>query len=185
MGKSAAAAVLIQRGVPVVDADELARKLVAPGEPALAEIAAEFGCEVLASDGSLARSVMAKLVFADEGARRQLEAILHPRIRVLWCEQVGQWRQSGRGVGSVVVPLLFEVGAEGDFDAIVCVACSAETQRRRLAGRSWSETESARRIAAQWPVERKAAVSDYVVWSEGSLAVLEAQVDRVLAGCGL
>ena len=185
MGKSAAAAVLIQRGVPVVDADELARKLVAPGEPALAEIAAEFGCEVLASDGSLARPVMAKLVFADDRARRQLEAILHPRIRALWREQVGQWRQSGRGVGSVVVPLLFEVGAEGDFDAIVCVACSAETQRRRLAGRSWSETESARRIAAQWPVERKAAVSDYVVWSEGSLAVLKAQVDRILAGCGL
>lgn len=180
MGKSAAAACLQRRGLPVVDTDQLARELVEPGQPALAEIAAAFGPEVLDAEGRLRRAEVARLVFTDAPRRRQLEAILHPRIRAAWRAQLDAWQEEGRPAAVVVIPLLFETGAAGEFDATLCVACTAASQRERLLARGWSEEEIARRLAAQWPIERKIAAADFVIWAEGGLAQTEAQLDRVL-----
>jgi dephospho-CoA kinase len=185
MGKSTAAALLRARGLSVVDTDELARELVEPGQPALAEIRAAFGPEVFDSRGALRRDALARIVFADETRRRELERILHPRIREVWRAQVAAWRAAGRPGAVVVIPLLFETGAAGEFDATVCVACTAASQRERLLARGWSEEEIARRLAAQWPIERKLAAADFVVWAEGGVDLTAAQLDRILRQLGL
>ncbi|MBI5387362.1 MAG: dephospho-CoA kinase [Verrucomicrobia bacterium] len=181
MGKSAAAELLRRRGVPLVDSDVIARQVVEPGQPALAEIAAQFGPEVIGPDGRLRRDRLANRVFRDDAQRKQLEAILHPRIRAVWSAQAVQWRREKGRCGVAIIPLLFEVGAVGDFDRVLCVACSRPTQLERLQPRGWSQEEIDRRCRAQWPVEKKMAAADFVVWSEGTLDILGAQLDRVLA----
>ena len=180
MGKSTAAGFFLQLGAQVVDTDELARELVQPGQPALAEIRLEFGEEIVAADGQLKRDELAGRVFADAGARRKLEAILHPRIREGWQAQAERWRQENCSVALVVIPLLFEASAEKHFDKIICVACSPAAQRERLRARGWSEAQIQGRIAAQWPTEQKMARSDFVLWTEGSTAVHRQQVERIL-----
>lgn len=185
MGKSAAADCFRQLGLPVVDTDALARALVAPGQPALAEIREAFGPEVIDDAGCLRREVLARMVFADEGHRRRLEGILHPRIRDAWLAQAEAWRKEGRPAGVVVIPLLFETRAAGQFTATICVACTAVSQRERLRARGWSAEEIAFRLAAQWPIEQKMAAADFVIWAEGGLANTAAQVERILARLGL
>jgi dephospho-CoA kinase len=179
MGKSTCAGLLRQRGIPVVDTDDLARDVVQPGQPALAEILHTFGNDMADPQGRLRREAMADHVFSNPDARRKLEAILHPRIRALWLAQVEDFRRAARPMAVVVIPLLFETGAESSFDAVVCVACTPSTQRERLAARGWSPEETARRIGAQLPVEEKLARSRFVIWTEGDLALHAAQVDRV------
>ncbi len=179
MGKSSAALILARRGIPVVDSDLLARDIVQPGQPALEEIRAEFGPEVIGPDGALRREVLARRVFADRAARERLEAMTHPRIRAKWQSQLEIWRTEGRPVAVAVIPLLFETGAETHFDATVCVACSAGPQRERLAARGWSEEVQAQRRAAQWPIEPKMAAATYVVWNDGPLELLDPQLDRL------
>ncbi|MCX6895640.1 MAG: dephospho-CoA kinase [Verrucomicrobia bacterium] len=181
MGKSTAAGFLHERGIPVVDTDELARQLVQPGQPALAEITAAFGAEILSAAGELRREELARLVFADAAARKRLEAILHPRIRDRWLAQIVEWRTAGSAAAVVVIPLLFETGAESNFDKIICVACSAATQRERLLARGWTAEQISQRIAAQWPVEKKMALAHHVVWTEGDSTVLAAQLARIIA----
>jgi dephospho-CoA kinase len=181
MGKSAVAGLLRQRGWPVADSDLIARQVVEPGQPALAEITARFGSDMLGPDRRLRRDRLAERVFAHEASRKELEAILHPRIRRIWRAQVERWRQEREHRAAVVVPLLFEVDAAREFDLVVCVACSAATQRERLRARGWDEEQILRRNQAQWPVEKKAALADFVLWSEGSLEVLAAQLDHLLA----
>ena len=102
---------------------------------------------------------MAALVFADSSARKQLEAILHPRIRALWRAQVASLQAAGHSCCVVVIPLLYETGAEEEFDTIICVACSGQTQQLRLLARGWSSEELYQRISAQWPVDRKLALA--------------------------
>ncbi|MCW5553094.1 MAG: dephospho-CoA kinase [Verrucomicrobiae bacterium] len=182
MGKSTAAALLQARGVAVVDTDDLARQIVMPGQPALAEIGESFGAGLVGEDGQLRRGELARLVFTDEVARKRLEAITHPRIRELWREQVAAWRNEGRNLAVVIIPLLFETQAEAEFDAVICIACTTATQWRRLRERGWSDTEIANRLAAQCPVEEKMARSQHVIWTEGGLEVHRQQLDRVLAG---
>jgi dephospho-CoA kinase len=179
MGKSTCADWLQQWGAPVVDTDKLAHGLTQPGSPALAEISAAFGASFLDPAGRLNRSALAELVFADPSARQRLEAILHPQIAAAWAAQVAQWRAAGASLGVVVIPLLFETGAETAFDRIVCVACSRATQASRLAARGWSPMETNRRIAAQLPVEQKMDRADYVLWTEGGVEVLGEQARRV------
>lgn len=181
MGKSTASDFLTQGGIPVVDTDQIARQLVEPGQPALAELVAVFGAQLLDGSGRLRRDELARRVFADPEARRKLEAILHPRIRETWLKQVEQWRAEKRPLGVVVIPLLFETQAEHYFDATVCVACSAATQRERLRTRDWTDAQIDQRIAAQMPVERKLHFSTYVAWSEGRVEVLAEQLKRIFA----
>jgi dephospho-CoA kinase len=181
MGKSAAATFFCERGLPVVDTDILARDLVEPGQPALAEIERAFGPEIINPDGQLRRDRLAARVFADTNGRQQLEAILHPRIRSAWKQRVDAWRAEGQSRAVVVIPLLFETNAESEFDSTICVACSAATQRERLAQRGWSEDEITRRIAAQLPTDQKIARSDFVIWTEGDMAIHSGQIDILLA----
>jgi dephospho-CoA kinase len=188
MGKSTAATHLEHRGVTVVDTDLLARQLVEPGQPALAEIRDAFGADVIGSDGSLRRDLLARRAFSDAAARKTLEAILHPRIRRSWQSQLAGWRDSNIQTVThsttrffcVVIPLLFETNAEREFDATLCVACSAATQHQRLISRGWNADQISQRIKSQLPIEEKMVRADYVIWNEASLAVLVAQLDRVL-----
>lgn len=181
MGKSTAAGFFSGLGARIVDTDELARELVAPGQPALEEIARQFGKQFLAADGRLKRGELARLVFADAGARKGLEDILHPRIRERWQQQVELWRQENCAVAVVVIPLLFETHAEAGFDPVICVACSPAGQQARLQARGWPPEQVRGRLAAQLPTEQKIARSHFVVWTEGALENHRRQIERILA----
>src|SRR5262245_24685899 len=125
MGKSTAADLLRQRGLAVVDSDVIARQVVEPGQPALAEVQRLFGAEIVGADGRLRRDELARRVFADIEARRGLEGILHPRIRAAWQAQLESWRAEGHPAAVAVIPLLFETDGAHHFDVTLCVACSA------------------------------------------------------------
>jgi len=184
IGKSASAQLLRARAIPVVDTDELARRVVEPGQPALAEVRQAFGADIVGPDGQLRRGELARRVFADPAARRRLEAILHPPIRALWRAQVETWRAAGHPLAVVVIPLLFETQAEAEVDATLCVACSGATQRQRLQARGWSAAQIQQRLQAQWPVEQKIAAAHYVIWTEAGLDLHAAQLDRILRHLG-
>jgi len=180
MGKSTAAGFLLQLGASVVDTDDLARDLVQPGQPALAEIKNAFGACVLSADGSIRRPELARRVFSDPAARQQLEAILHPRIRERWQTLANEWRVKNISLGVVVIPLLYETQAECAFDKVICVACSSASQRQRLQSRSWSPEQIHQRMAAQLPVEQKMARAHFVLWTEGTLDVSRQQLAAIL-----
>jgi dephospho-CoA kinase len=191
MGKSTAAQFLSARGAQVVDTDELARQLVQPGQPALAEIKKEFGEGVISSDGELNRAELARIIFAAAAARKKLEEILHPKIRECWLAQIEIWRAApkrsdgGRKenceLAVIVIPLLFETRAESYFDKIICVACSAANQQKRLLERGWNLEQIKQRIAAQMSVDQKIARADFVVWTDGDLASHAQQLERILS----
>ena len=181
MGKSTAARLLRKAGLPVVDSDDLAREAVQPGTEGLAEIADEFGEGFLKADGSLDRDKMASKVFQDEAARKRLEAIIHPRVRIVWEKQIDQWREQKRPVGVVVIPLLFEVDLQDSFDAVLCVACTANTQRARLRERNWNDAQITARIAAQMDIAQKMDLADHVLWNEGAPELLMDQMKEILS----
>jgi len=180
MGKSVSDQLLRERGVAVTDTDAIARQIVEPGQPALAEIQRQFGRDIVGGDGQLRRNELASRVFGDAAARKKLEEILHPQIRAIWRGQVESWLAEGRSMAVVVIPLLFETDAAGHFDATICVACSAKTQWQRLQARGWSLDQIEKRIAAQWPVERKMELADFVVWTEAGVDVHAGQLDRIV-----
>lgn len=180
MGKSTVAQYMVERGERIIDTDLLARDLVMPGQPALEEIRQKFRGEMLNSDGTLNRPAMAALVFKDAKKRERLERILHPRIRAAWLAKVEEWRKAGERRGVVVIPLLFETGAEKEFGLTICVACSAPTQARRLRERGWKEVEIGDRVAAQRPISEKMDRADRVIWNESSVEVCKMQTERIL-----
>jgi dephospho-CoA kinase len=180
MGKSTIGQSLQRHGVAVIDTDAIARQLTQPGQPALVEIARTFSPSVFQADGSLDRRALARLVFADAQARAALEAILHPAIRAVWQAEVALWRNENRARGAVIIPLLFETDAAGEFDATICAACSLATQQSRLRERGWTPEEIAGRISAQWPIEQKIAQADFVVWTDTGPAVTETQLERII-----
>ena len=182
MGKSTSASLLSLGGVPVIDTDIIAREIVEPGRPALTEIAATFGREMIDAEGKLRRDALAEIVFSAPEKLRELESILHPIIRDRWLGQVMIWRREGRAVGVVIIPLLFETDAQSHFDAIICTACSPATQHERLDARGWPANQIEQRIAAQWPVEKKIAASNFVVWTEGVMEMHLLQLKRILGG---
>ncbi|MEK7780398.1 MAG: dephospho-CoA kinase [Verrucomicrobiota bacterium] len=180
MGKSTAAQFLQARGIAVVDTDELARQVVELGQPALAEILQTFGSHLADSTGHLRREALAAIVFNDSSARATLEAITHPRITELWRQQLQAWRNEGRATAVVVIPLLFETKVDAEFDAVICLACSAPTQQQRLRARGWSVEQIQQRCAAQLPVADKMLRSDFVVWTEGDVTVSAQQLTRII-----
>jgi dephospho-CoA kinase len=180
MGKSTSAQLLHWRGAAIVDTDELARQVVRPAQPALIEVQNIFGKNIIGPDGQLRREELARIVFADAAARHRLEAILHPRIRELWRAQVEVWRQEGRPLAVVVIPLLFETNAETDFDAVICVACTTATQRERLLARGLTQEQITQRNAAQLPIAEKIARAHYVIWTEAGMDVHAQQLYRVV-----
>jgi dephospho-CoA kinase len=178
-GKSYCLTRFAARGVPVVDADQLARVAVAPGTPGLAAVAARFGPSVLLPDGTLDRAALGRLVFADPDARADLEAIIHPDVY----RRIAEWfaqLPAKTPVAIADIPLLYETGHERDFDSTIVCACAPDVQVRRLMARDGLGAAEARtRIAAQWPIEEKVAKADYVIRTDGTFEETDQQVADV------
>ena len=166
-------------GVPVIDADRLARLAVAPGSPGLGAVVERFGAAVLRPDGSLDRPALAAIVFSDRNARADLEAIVHPDVY----RRIREWLAKlpvGTAVAVADIPLLFETGHEHDFDKIVVAACSPQEQLRRLLQRDRLAAADARaRLDAQWPIDEKVRRADYVVRTDGTFAETDAEIERI------
>ena len=171
-GKSTVAGFWRRWGAELLDADEVAHRLIAPGGVCVEAVQQAFGPRIWTPDGGIDRARLGAIVFADEAARQRLNALLHPpvirRMRV-WADGI---RREGLA-GVAVIPLLFEAGLEKEWDAVVCVASDEKTMLERLAARGLSPAEAKARIASQWPVREKMARADRVIENDGSLAELE------------
>ena len=178
-GKSYCLARFASLGIPVIDADQLARDAVAPGSRALEEVAVRFGAAILRPDGSLDRSSLGRIVFNDRAARADLEAIVHPEVY----RRISEWLATlppRTRVAIADIPLLFETGHTHDFDRVVVVACDAREQLRRIIARDGlSERDARARLDSQWPIEEKEARADYVIKTDGSVADTDSQVRTV------
>ncbi len=175
-GKSEVARRLAELGAQVIDADKLAREVVAPGTEGLAEVVAAFGPEVVGEDGALDRPALGRRVFGDGDARRRLESIIHPRVRARTAELIAAQPPDAVVVNDV--PLLVETGLGRGFDLVVVVLAEEVTRLRRLVeGRGMSEDEARSRIAAQATDEQRRAVADVVLCNDGTLEELRAAVD--------
>ncbi len=180
-GKGVVAARFKARGVPVINADELARAAVAPGSEGLRAVTLAFGAEVLTPGGELDRKALGARVFADPEARRRLEAITHPRIQALMREQTRELEQRGEPLVCYEAPILIEVGMADALRPLVVVAASEANQLARAKKRDGlPDVELRGRIAAQLPLAEKVRVADYVIQNDGSVAEAEAEADRVL-----
>ncbi|CCL99981.1 uncharacterized protein FIBRA_02006 [Fibroporia radiculosa] len=180
-GKSTVSTLLRERNVPIIDADVLARQVVAPGTPALKRITAHFGANILQPDGSLDRAKLGSIVFADETQRKKLNSIVHPAVRraMLW-GVVKCWVR-GERVCVLDVPLLIEGGLWKFVAHVVVVYCSPELQLQRLMKRDSSSRENASaRLNAQLPIAEKVEYADVVIDNSGSLHDLEAQVNSLI-----
>ena len=179
-GKSTVSGILSDLGAVVIDADQLARDVVARGTPGLDAVVAEFGAGLLTAEGDLDRAAMGSLVFGDEVARKRLEAIVHPLVfeRIVDLE-------THAPDGAVVVhdiPLLAESGRAATFDAVIVVDAPQEVQVARMVGdRGWTESDALARIAAQASPEDRRAIATYVVENTGSRAELREKIEAIYA----
>jgi len=179
-GKSTVAAVFRDEGVPVIDADEVAREVVMPGEPALASIVETFGRDVLLPDGTLDRKKVGAIVFDDAAARARLNAIVHPAIAARSAAHFA--RLEAQPLVCYDAALLVERGLADAFRPLVVVAASRDLQRARLVARDQiSEAEADARLDAQAPVETKIAAADLVIHNDADLATLQARASEALA----
>jgi dephospho-CoA kinase len=177
-GKSTVARLLEVRGVPVIDADVLARDAVAPGSPALATIIARFGASVRAADGSLDRAALRKIVFANAADRAALDAIVHPVVKARRDALLERQRESGAAVVVCDIPLLFETGIEREFDVIILVDAPRDVRLTRIEhDRALSRDEALAMIDAQLPAEGKRARSSYVIDNDDTLETLRTRVE--------
>lgn len=180
-GKSYVLDRLRRRGIPCLDADQLAHGVMAAGTEATTAITARFGTDILAPDGSVDRARLGPIVFADEAARRDLEALTHPAVyRAIAAGLRAFERLGGAAFAVVDVPLLYESGHEGDFDRVIATTCGPEMQLDRLRKRGLNNEEARQRMAAQWPSDRKAARATFVIRTDGSFEETDRQVDAVL-----
>lgn len=176
-GKTLVAALFSERGAVVIDTDDLARQVVAPGTPGLAIVRAEFGDQVVSGDGALDRLALRRLVFGEPALRRRLEAILHPLI----LDALAAASETAGGPYQIlVIPLLVESGLEDRVDRVLVVDCSEDTQLARLLARDGDTDEDARRIlAAQADRAGRLATADDVIVNEGSPADLVPLVEQL------
>jgi dephospho-CoA kinase len=180
-GKSSVAAHYRARGLPVIDADALARAVVAPGTPALSEIAAAFGDEMLRADGTLDRTQLARHVFADPAARGRLEQITHPRIQALRQAELGALAAAGQPLACYEVPLLFETGLESELRPVVLVVVPEAVQLERAMQRDHASEQDVRaRLRAQLPLADKTRRADYLIDNSGPLSATLEAADGVL-----
>jgi dephospho-CoA kinase len=179
-GKSTVGRMLEELGAAVVDADQLAREVVAPGTPGLQEVVAAFGKDVLDGEGRLARGRLGERVFADPGERSRLERILHPRIAALARERLAAVR--GR-LAVYQAPLIFETGREGEFQGVLLVDCDPQLQLARLMVRDrLAEVDARARLAAQLPAAERRRRATWVVDNSGGLDDTRAQLLRLWDG---
>ncbi len=180
-GKSFCLGVFAAEGVPTIDADRLAHEAVVPGTPGHAAVVARFGAGILTPDGAIDRPALGRIIFGDDRARRELEAIIHPRVyRAVeqWFAELGD-RTEAMGIADI--PLLYETGREIDFDAVVVAACPPAMQIERLVRRNGlTAQEAAQRMASQMPIGEKTGRADHVIDTSGSFAETETQVRGVL-----
>ena len=182
-GKSTVSAMLRRLGCVIIDADVLAREVVAPGEPALAEIVREFGPAVLQPDGTLDRKALGAIVFGDADRRRRLEAITHPAIRARFAARLAALEAEGfDGIVVFDAAVIVESGGHRMLDRLIVVVTDEATELGRLVARDGIDVAEARRkIASQMPLTEKAKLADHVIDNSGDRAATEAQVRRVHA----
>jgi dephospho-CoA kinase len=177
-GKSTVSSILRELGAVVIDADQIAREVVAKGTPGLAAVVRAFGPEMLTSDGELDRPRMGALVFADEAKRRTLEGIVHPLVFERYAEL-----ETAAPADAIVVhdiPLLVESGRAAEFDAVIVVDAPEELQLERMVrDRGWTEEDGRSRIAAQATREQRRAVATYLIENTGTREDLRRQVTDV------
>jgi dephospho-CoA kinase len=181
-GKSFVLRHLARCGVPTLDTDTVSRDVVQPGTAAFAAVVARFGPAIVAADGSIDRTGLAQLVFADAPARRDLEAIVHPAV---W-QSVEAWLRTQPAPAVVAVPLLFETAAESRFDRVLITDCPADIQVARVTARDGVTAEAARaRVDAQMSRAERRRRADAVVDTSGSPAETIAGLEAVWGRCGL
>lgn len=180
-GKSYVAGRFREAGVPIVDADLLAREVVLPGTPALAAIRKRFGPDAVRRDGTMDRIRVAQIVFKDKRARLDLEAIIHPAV-VKAINDFFSALPKRTPFAVADIPLVFETNREKDFDAIIVVACPRDMQLQRLMERNkLSKEDAEKRIAAQLPIDQKVKKATYVINNDGTFEQTDAQVDALIA----
>src|SRR5262245_65954665 len=182
-GKSTVSALLRQLGCEIIDADLLAREVVEPGEPALAQIAAEFGRDVLTAGGALDRKRLGAIVFASPERRLRLEAITHPAIRERFQARLDELAEKGfAGIVVFDAPVMIESGNYKNMERMVVVVTDDTTQLARLRARDGTDdAENRRQIASQMPLAEKAKLADYVIDNSGGREATAEQVRRVFA----
>ena len=180
-GKTTVAHTLAELGAFVVDADQLAHAMMQPGGQTYDPVVQRFGRQILDDDGRIVRSRLARQIFEDEEARRDLNSIVHPRLRAATERRIAEYE--GRAMVAVFdAALLVETGHYRDFQRLVVVRCRRETQIRRLLARDGlSTTEAEARIDSQAPMREKVAVADYVIDTEGTLRETRKQIEGVYA----
>jgi dephospho-CoA kinase len=177
-GKTTVHRMLAARGAAVIDADELAREAVRPGEPTLERVAERFGAGILQPDGSLDRASLGAIVFADPTARRDLEAITHPRILELMQERIAAAMAGDAPLVVVDIPLLFENGRESLFEGVLLVYAPADVQVRRLHERNQLDDAAAlQRLGAQLPIDEKRARATWIIDNSGDPGATQREVD--------
>lgn len=180
-GKSTVAGMAAASGIPVIDADQLARDAVSPGTPGLEQITGFFGLRVLKGDGTLDRAALAETIFADSSARQKLESILHPAIKKLAIERLEELRRKGTAAVFYMAPLLIEAGATDRVDEIWVVYVDRETQLQRIQQRdSVSREDAEKRLAAQMSMDEKRAYGRIVIDNSGDLEALKVRVAEIL-----
>lgn len=181
-GKSTVSRILERLGAVVIDADQLAREAVMSGTPAHRAIVAAFGEGVLLPDGAIDRKALGNIIFADSSARKRLEAITHPAIRDLAERRLAELRRTGVSVAVYMAALLIEAGATDRVDEVWVVYVDRETQVRRVMARDGlSRSEAEQRLAAQMPMEEKAARGQVVIDNNGTPEGLERQIEEIWA----
>ena len=181
-GKSTVAARLAEHGVPVVDADQVAREIVEPGEPALDDLVTHFGERILDPDGRLDRAGLAAIAFVDEEQRAALNAITHPRIGERIAARLQQLDEDGVEIAVLDHPLLLEGDPTGRVDTIVVVLAPEDVRVRRLVEqRGLDEDDVRARMRAQVSDEVRRKVADHVIDNDGDLEVLQERTDALLA----
>lgn len=172
-GKSTVAGLLRARGVPVLDADEAARAVVEPGQPALQQIVEAFGEGILLADGRLDRAALRRRIVADTGARQTLNRITHPAIAAHLAHALRELAAEGHAIAVVEAALMVETGSYRQYDALLVVTCDPETQLARLLARDDTSVEDARRlVAAQMPLAEKEAVADVLIRNDADTEAL-------------
>jgi dephospho-CoA kinase len=180
-GKSTVASILRRLGAAIVNADDLSREVVQPGQQCWKDIVNAFGEEVLQSDQTIDRQKLRKIIFNDSEARQKLEAIIHPQVRALAEQRIREQGDAGYEIVVYEVPLLFEVNIHHWLRPVILVATDIATQKKRLEERDQlTESEAAKHIAAQMSLEEKRRLADYVIENDGSLADLERRVQMIL-----
>ncbi|HUE96476.1 MAG TPA: dephospho-CoA kinase [Longimicrobiaceae bacterium] len=179
-GKSTVAEVWREHGARVIDADDLARRAVAPGTPALQRIVEEWGPGIVLPSGELDRAAMRDVVFRDPEERRKLEDLVHPEVNRLRIQQIDLAMAGGLPLIVADIPLLFEAGLEKEFDVIVLVDAPEEVRLQRLMeDRGLAREQAQRMLAAQWPAERKRPGARFVIENRGTLAELRVRAEAV------